>query len=82
MKRSKPTTKTHEILTESQVKAELEIAVEMAGGVNALARLARISAEPIVRARRPGGNIYPVVLKILNLKRRDVTYERIRKGGR
>jgi hypothetical protein len=61
----------------SQVRAELEQAIDNAGGVNALARAFEISTEPLVRARKPDGQIRPKVLRILGLRKREDTYERI-----
>jgi hypothetical protein len=71
----------HEILSEDQVRIELENAIALAGGINALARAYSINAEPIVRARKPNGAIRPCVLAILALRRRKTTYERIGKSG-
>jgi DNA-binding phage protein len=63
------------ILTEEQIRRELEDAISEAGGVNALARAAGITTEPIVRARKRDGAIRPQVLTMLRL-RKLVTYER------
>ena len=65
-----------ELLTGLDVRIEIERAIVAAGGVNALARAANTSVEPIIRARK-GGAIRPSVLSMLGLRKREATYERI-----
>jgi hypothetical protein len=78
-KRTKPK-RRRRVLTELQVRKELEKAIERAGGVNALAREAGINVEPIIRARK-GGQIRPAVLAMLNLRKSEAKYERIEGSG-
>jgi DNA-binding phage protein len=70
-------TPMRKILTEPEVRKELEKAIAEAGGVTSLAHRAGISAEPIIRARKQNGAIRPSVLAMLKLRKRKATYERI-----
>jgi DNA-binding phage protein len=73
--KAQPTMSKRREMTEHQVRQELERLIAEAGGVNALARAAGISSEPIVRARKRGGAFRPVVLTMLRIRKRT-TYER------
>jgi len=78
-KKAKHAKKRKAVLSEQQVRKELEKAITQAGGVNALARGAGINVEPIIRARK-GGQIRPAVLAMLRLRKCEAKYERITDG--